>query len=359
MKNLHFNRLEKKGRHIYIDDFSGARRFDDFESQGFIKCKLAQNHGYSIVIPEQIYVELGGELKWIQPLYFSGSVIGKHADIGICDLGVDVSFGQCLRLRFFPNDLISRLPDSGMLYKCRIKGPRYLYPYTTGSAKLVAGRPMLKLYHHTSRESKAGILSSGEYWSSSWNIQGTKRSTNISYLYLTPLPEIKTKEDLSQIAMSSQGKLGFRIDSNLDGLPDLILDVYRESTSNRTHTLSGWVDASLLSTQPCYRHSPPDGFGYHAIVSPYIQRIGVEPGTKILIDGGRLSPEAPKSINYAIVGDATRIDGLSAPFDEEKTPEVLKIEMISPPLEIVSFWMENANTDQFSGKTIDPVEFGA
>jgi len=357
MKNLHFNRVEKKGRHIYIDDFDGIRKFEMFEHDGFIKCKLVHNTNYSIVLPEQIYVAVGREIEWIQPLYFSGNIIGKFDDFSACDLSVDISFGQCLRIRFRNDDLASRLSDGSLIYKCKIKGPKLIYPYTTGEAKFIAGKPFLKLYHHTSRKSKEGILAGGEYWSSNWNIQGTKKSTNISYLYLTPLPKITTPDDLTQIAMSSQGRLALRIDSNQGNNPNLVLNVYRESTDNRTHTLPCWVESSLLSTQPCYRHTPPIGFGYHAIVSPFIHRIGVEYGTRVQIEGNRLKPYSPKALQYAVVGDATKVTGLAAPYDEEETQEILKIEIINEPLEITSFWMENANTDQFSGKSLESVKF--
>lgn len=357
MKNLRFNRIEKKGRSNYINDFGGMRKFEEFERDGYIKCKLVHNNGYSVVCPDQIYFEAGGSCYWIQPLYFSGNLIAQLEEFGLCDLGVDISHGACLRIRFKNNDAISWLDDGSILYRCSIKGPKYLYQYRTGDAKVDDNVPYIKLYHHTSRDAKDAIKQGGEYWSSRWNIQGTKKSTNISYLYLTALPKISNIDDLTQIAMSSLGKLAFRVDSNFSNVPDLVLDVYRESTNNRTHTLSQWVNASHLSPQPCYRHLPPGGFGYHAIVSPFIHRLGVEVDSTVLIENGHLKPKSLKSMGYFVIGEATTVKGLEAPFDEEDTEGKLMIEFMKKPEEIIEFWMKNANTNQTDNKKIEVVEF--
>lgn len=357
MNNLRFNRVEEQGRHIYIDDFTGRRTFEDFEYEGFIKCKLVHNDSYSVVIPDQVYIEFDGQIKWIQPLYFSGNIIGDFGCYYLCDIGIDISHGPCLRVRFRNDELESRLNDGSLLYRCKIKGPANLNLYITGDAQINAGIPSLELFHHTSEEAKKSIINSGVFYSSDWNIQGTKKSKNISYLYLTSLPEIKNTDDLNQIAMSSEGRIAFRVDSNFTNSPDLILDVYRESTENRTCTLSHWVDAELLSTQPCFRHSPPDGYGYHAVVSPFIHRIGVEHGRCVEICGDKLNASDNKLMEYTVVGDATTIDGLGAPYDEEDTPEKLKIEFLTEPDEIMSFWIKNANTNQFDNKPIEIVKF--
>jgi hypothetical protein len=358
MKNFRFNRIEKKGRHKYLDDFGGIRNFGDVEFDGLIKCKLVHHEKYSVVLPDQIYFNAGSNLYWLQPLYFSGNQVSWFGDIGFCDFYIDISYGECLRVRFKSTDAISWLLDGSILYKCIIRGPKLLYRYRTGEAKIEGGILYIKLFHHTSRDSKKVIEEGTEYWSSNWNIQGTKKSKNISYLYLTSLPKISNIDDLTQIAMSSQGRLPFRLDGNFTPVPDLILDVYRESTSNRTHTLSHWVDTSFLSPQPCYRHHPPNGPGYHEIVSPFIQRIGVEFESTISINNERLLPLNRKSLGFAVVGDATTTDGLAAPFDEENTEEKLKIEYMSKPDEIIKFWVENANTNQVDNKIIEEVKFG-
>lgn len=357
MKNLQFNRTEKNTRNTYINDFEGIRQFDEFEHQGYIKCKLVHGNKNSLIIPDQIYVEVSNIMYWIQPLYFSANLISQNDSINHCELAVDISHGALLKIYFKGNNAISWMEDGSILYKCSIKGPRYLHQYRTGNAKFHNGLPHIMLYHHTNASAKQGIKKGSEYWTSNWNIQGTKKSLNISYLYLTSLPKLSNIDDLEQIAMSSKGKIGLRVDKNQTLSPDLILDVYRESTINRNHRLSQWVNAAQLSPQPCYKHQPPNSFVYYAIVSPFIQRIGVKEGTTVLIKNGFLNPEELKSTGYIIVGDATTINGLKAPYDEEETEEKLLIEYLENPEEITEFWMKNPNTNQRNNKSIEEIAY--
>lgn len=357
MKNYNFNRIERRGRHEYLKEFQDRRGSGSFENVGYIKCKLVHNKFYSIVIPDQVYLDSGGKLYWIQPLYFSPSSIAAFDEYRICTLSIDISHGEKLTIEFKNDGLVSKLDDGSMLYSCTIKGPRYLHRYVTGSAKITNGNPYIKLHHHTTQEAKKNIQGSNEYWSSNWNIQGTKETSNISYLYLTALPSIQCNDDLREIAMSSEGELAFRVDQNFTNKPDLVLDVYRESTINRTATLSHWVESSLLATQPCFRHTPPVGAVYHQVVCPFVHRLGVESGATIKIDGGVLLPNSSKILDYAVVGDARTISGLAAPYDEEETEEILKVEIINGAQDITGFWMKNPNTNQFDNKDIEEAQF--
>lgn len=358
MKNLRFNRVEKKGRHEYFREFTSGRQPGGKCHAGYIKCKLVHNQLYSLVIPDQIYVDVGGALYWIQPLYFMGNIIAKRDDGIICRLHVDVSFGEPLSIEFKSDAVINRFDDGSLIYRCTINGPMPIHRYGTGPARIIDKTPFIKLFHHTSEHSKRSIIRSGEFWSSSWNLQGTKKSTNISYLYLTSLPRIECIDDLVEIAMSSNGKIALRVDQNFSSEPDLVMKVYRESTINRTAAIPLWVDASLLSTQPVYRHALPGEPVYYEVVAPFVHRLGVEPDTTIRINKGVLIPAAKKNLAYAVVGDATTISGLEAPYDEEHTSEILKIEMISEPVDICEFWISNANSDQFSWKAVERAVFG-
>lgn len=354
--DLKFNRI-RHGKKVHYLKEPNEQILGDEVYKGFIKCKLAHNEYYSLVIPDQIYVQLGEKTYWIQPLYFAGCVIAEFDDRGTCQINIDVTLGLVLRIEFASNELLNKLDDGSLLYACKIRAPKFLYKYVTGPAKIIDSNPYIKLHHHTSADSLQAIVNSGGFLSSNWNIQGTKKSQNISYLYMTVLPEITCIEDLGEIAMSSTGRLYFRLDQNPRNTPDLTLNVYRDSTENRTETLSYWVDATLLSTQPLHRHIDNRGIGYHAIACPFIQRIGVEFETNIKIFGNNLIPVAPKALSYAVVGDASKISGLKAPFDEEETDEVLKIEFIDDRQDIISFWMNNSNTDQYSNKMMESVTY--
>ncbi len=356
--DLRFNRIRKAGKHIYLKEYENGRIVGEESYEGYIKCKLVHNELYSLVLPDQVYVVLGGEMHWIQPLYYSGCLIANLDEIGTCQLSIDVAHCVVLNIQFNNKELVTRFNDGSLFYKCEIKAPKYLYRYTTGQARIIKNKPYLKLHHHTNHTAKESILKSREFWSSDWNIQGTKRLTNIGYLYLTSLPSITYVEDLSVIAMSSGGRLGFRTDQNDTDVPDLILDVYRESTTNRTETLSHWVNATKLASQPSYRHKDPSGFGFHEVVCPFVHRLGVEHSTIVQISGNKLVPVSPKNFDYAVVGDATRVLGLAAPYDEEETDEVFKIERLELVKDdIISFWNNNYNSNQYDGKFIEKAKF--
>lgn len=354
--DLRFNRITKRGRREYLTEYAAGRVVGKESYTGFIKCKLVHNRTYSLVLPDQVYIDFGGEMLWFQPLYYSGCLITMHEVHGECLLSIDISHGIVLNVRFSTDDVVNRLADCSLVYKCRINAPRYLYRYSTGKAYMGKTGPLIQLFHHTNKKAKKSIEQAGEYWSSVWNIRGTKKLVNINYLYLTSLPAIETDEDLGVIAMSSDGRLGFQTDFNTTGSPELVLTVYRESTSGRTEVLSQWVDVSKLATQPAYIHQDPRGFGYHEVVCPYVHRIGVEPGKTVALSGNSLKTNSPKDLGYAVVGDASTIEGLAAPYDEEHTHNVFKIECLNESQDIIGFWVTNGNSDQFSAKVIEGAE---
>jgi len=309
------------------------------------------------VLPDQLYLDLGGALNWIQPLFFTGNIIAHFEGAYTCDIGVDIAHGICIRLRFTKDQLVRRLPDGSFLYRCEMKAPPHLYRYTTGRARLADDAPQILLFHHTAQGTKRLIEESKHFRCSSWNIQGTKQFETIQYLYLTCLPDIRDVDDLQQIAMSHTGRIAFRLDRNLTDDPDLILQVYRDSTDNRTSTIAAWVNTAQLGTQPCYRHHPPDGFGYHEVVSPFIYRIGVDPQTLVQFGRNGLIPDSPKALMHAVVGNADSLEGLAAPFDEEDTPEQLRIPTINAPDEILSYWMEHCNRNLYDELEVEQMTF--
>ena len=359
MRNLQFNRIKKRGTHHYLKDFSaGMGKKSTYEYEGFIKCKLAHNTNYSVVIPDQVYLKFGEKLLWIQPLFFSGNVISKSDDNIECSIRIDISHGYHLYIKFSSSDIKSKLNDGSMFYHCRIKGPKSLYKYATGDAVIINEYPYIKLFHHTSFKAKINIIETNEFWSSDWNIQGTKRLTNISYLYLTALPKILYNSDLLEIAMSSNGEIQLRLDKNISRNPDVILNVYRESTRNRNKSLSYLVDTSLLSTQPSYRHEVSVGeSGYHEVVCPFIHRLGIDHEATVKIKEGKLIAEEAKNLGYAVVGKSNSISGLKAPYDEELTYEKLKIHFIPDETEILNFWMSNSNSRLYEKIDVESAKF--
>ncbi len=156
--------------------------------------------------------------------------------------------------------------------------------------------------------------------------------------------------------MVNHGKLGFRLDQNFSDHPDLILDVYRENTLNGRHTSTQWVDASLLAPQPIFKHSPPGNAVYYEIVLPFTYRVGLKPDTVLNIVDDQVEATDIKQLGFFILGDATSLEGLKAPFDEEDTKEKLKIERQNGSSTNLDFWVEHSNKDHFAKISLEQIE---
>ena len=355
--NYKFNRCERKGKHYYVNEFPSFRRTGGVKYHGYVKCKLIHNKMHSTIVTDQLYLPIGGEILWIQPLFFMPSLIMFSESDDRCRLSIDISHGVMLAIDIKSDWLLSRLPDGSFLYACEIEGPPALFRYATGKANLINKIPYLQLFHHTDFRAKEGILNSSTFWTSSWNIQGTKKLSNIAYLYLTALDRIVCEADLQEIAMSSVGFVPLRLDQNMSNVPDERLPVYRESTSKRTHTIACWARADLLAAQHIYRHAPDHGAVYYQMVCPFIQRVGGDVGSVIEMKSNTLSPVSPKQLEYVVVGDASSLEGLRAPYDEEDTTAIWKIDSASGSREIIRHWSANPNSDLYSQIPVEMAAF--
>jgi hypothetical protein len=172
------------------------------------------------------------------------------------------------------------------------------------------------------------------------------------------------------IAMSSDGRLTFAIDSFQ--IPEvltpgweeeykeqiLILPVYRASTKDRTETLEFDIESTLLAPQHILRHSPASDPVWYEIATPFVHRIGIEPSSTLKFSSKRLVYGAvqTKRFEYVVVGDATKVEGLAAPYDEEETRFILKIERPPAGKTMLEFWFTYGNKDLYSGKNIEQQE---
>lgn len=357
-RNYKFNRFEQKGKHYYNKEFAPNRTIRRSPIRnGYLKCKLAHHATYSLVVPDQIYFEIGKYLYWIQPLYFTANYIRFFGDEGICRIVIDISHGEQLCISFSSSDFDKHLADGSHLYRCKIEGLSRPLDFATGIAYMGERGPYLQLFHHTNPGAKQSITTSAQFWSSQWNLQGNKKMSNIHFLYLTPLPKITCETDLQEIAMSSSGRLSLRVDQNQTSIADEILVVYRESTAGRTDTIQCFARADQLAPQHVYRHEGINGPDYYEVFSPFIHRIGVEPGSLIPINGNTLVPQRPKNLDYVVLGDATTIEGLRAPYDEEETREIWKIDRLAGDNEIIRYWSNNRNSDLYSSRAVEVAEF--
>jgi len=369
--NKRFNRLESLHDHYYTFSF-GSKPLQDHVTPGWIKCRLLHGLGYSAIVPDQIFIDHAG-LKWIQPLAFLPNVLGKFSDDDIvCDVPVDISCGNTLRVRFHNYDLVRSFPDGSQLYTCELRGPGDLYEYVTGDAEWNPdGTPYLHLYHHTTKDACPKILGCGHFRTGNDNIQGVaKKLKNVAYAYFTPLDEIQKPNDLKKIAMAEGGEIELRRDG-FTPPPTLgpnwrsqykndilVLPVYPCSLAKRESQLDVFVDATVLAPQHIYRHDE-GGPVYYEFPHEFIHRIGVEPGNTVAFDANRrLHRQAGlKSFDYIVVGDCRTLNGLTAPYDEEDTTHIMKIERMPAGKSMLNFWFEQGNQDLFTGKKVDMQEF--
>lgn len=363
--NLKYNRIETEIDRIYFNRY--VSNFDkSFLNEGMVKCKLIHSENESLIFPDFLILKKDdGFFYWIQPLNYFCNILIKDDSIILCSFYVDISYGKTLRIEFSNSDLIRNFNDNSSLFKCNIYGCDNLLDYATGEAIFFNEIPFLKLYHHTSEESKKLILESGFLKPSYWNIQGNKKLKNIGYFYLTPLNKIEKPEDLKQIAMATDGKMHFIIDNYEPSLLRfendeniLELEVYRESTLNRNNTLSFYVDSTILSPKHLWKHSPNNNFVFFEIGSPLIQRIGIEVGKTLNFEKNIIfKQENVKIFDLMVVGDATKIEGLKAPFDEENTSYNFKINTLLKDTNILDFWFQNANSIIYPNIQTDSQEF--
>ena len=372
MIDKHFNRIEATLDNIYIPQYGTKSSFNE-QYNGYVKCKLIHSINESLIFADQIFVPNNEkEFHWIQPLTFLANLLceDKENDIIHCRFHVDISSGNTLRIDFFDKDWVCNFDDDSSLFKCVINGPKHILEYATGTGYFHDNVPYLKLFHHTTLSSKSLILDSKIFKPSKWNIQGTKSLTNIYYAYFTCLDRIEKNADLMQIAMASNGSISLLVDNinlpqiltpkDIEKYKDYILNlkVYRENTCNRTATIEFFVNATLLSPKHLWKHLPKDEFVYYEICMPFIYRIGIKPNSTIALDRMIINKQKDmKTFAYQVVGLATEIKGLAAPFDEEDTEYLFKIEPLDRNLNILKFWFEHTNSDQFSNKSIKMQEF--
>lgn len=356
--NKQFNRTEFNGQHYYMEDF-GTEPLQNVRHEGYIKCRLMHTAidkvGGSIIVPDLILLDTGS-LVFIQPLAFLPNMIVRTEDETICSIQIDISGGQSIRVEFSNRQKLRSLKDGSELYKCTMTGPRDLENYYTGMAAFKEDyRLFLQLYHYTSHESAALINKSNWLKDSAWNIAGNLQLENVGYVYFTCLDEIKYEGDLQQIAMSSVGKLKARTDHT-----NRVLTLYitKKDIRKLRCQLAYQIEASAIAPNHLYRHTNHLGAVWYQICSPFIYRIGVQPPEEgIRYQNSEITSLGTKIFDYIIAGDCSTIDGLRAPYDEENTRYIYKLERVDENTNILDFWMDNSNTDHFSGKTIEMQQF--
>ncbi|WP_200976555.1 hypothetical protein [Echinicola sp. 20G] len=355
-ENLRLDRKESTTEHHY-NQIRGEKPPESFKHEGFVKCKLIHSKGKSFIVPDLIYLMTDDiNFEWIQFYSFLPCMLTKFSEEEIIgSFPVDISFGHTIRITITTEWHQHNLPDNSNLFKCRIEGPENIMDFTTGKGKLIDGSPYIELFHHTLTEYKNLIEESSFFKCSAWNYQGTKELSNFAYCYFTSLPEIIQSNDLKMIAMASDGKVHLIV----DGSDEIVeIEVYRESTKNRTATLKMLIDSTIIENNHLWDQETNNGQVYYEKSNAFVYRIGVEVGSTIQFVNKRIDrQECMKLLKYLVIGDARTKEGIIASFDEEETEQIFKVELFPDnSTNILKFWFENGNTDLYTRKEIEELK---
>lgn len=333
------------------------RRFE-----GIIKFRLAHSEGRSYLIPD-VLIGVGGTRFFIPnnfgpPLFTFDSENGRHHVAFSLDTGPP-RVTEMARIVVFvrSEDRIRTYDDGAQLYRCAFEGPRLIARAASGLChRRLDGDYALRLYHHTRPESARAIRGSRTLWSSPWNLAGTRRLANVAYTYLTTLPQIAGEADLHRVAMASDGRIRFQTTSDRPLEETLVLQVYRGDTRDRTAALAFNVPAALLAPAHLLFHPMSRGQpAYFETIGPEIVRVGVKPGASLAFVGGQVSAVDTdrKAFDTVILGDASTVEGLAAPYDEEDTRQVAHLEPLLDQ-DVFTFWLGHQNRDLVTGRAFEP-----
>jgi len=166
--------------------------------------------------------------------------------------------------------------------------------------------------------------------------------------------------------MSSDGQIGLRT-TNHDR-PESItkIKVYRESTEGRTARLKVLVPVDLVAPPHLRLHIPRlPNTTYYEVVQPEVFRVGLKPKAKLSIKKEFFKKfiavrdkELMIGFDNIIVGKASTIEGLEAPYDEENTKHLMHFERLDQKTDLFDFWWANQNSDQVSAREPDMRELG-
>ncbi|MEG3619686.1 hypothetical protein V5T82_14565 [Magnetovibrio sp. PR-2] len=329
--------------------------------QGYIKCRLVHMPHGSVVQPDILFGN-DKDKPFFVPVFFDPNQIGflPDGDGGFCRFTFVANSKACLRVLFFQQGKLRTHKDGSVIYKCfyeKIDGP--VWPSPDGRWRKSNGTLQLFLYHHTNEKGFEGINRSGEIWGSTWNIQGRAQLKNIAYGYFTSVRKIRSEIDLQEIAMSTIGQVGLiKTNDPLDAQFAQQIEIPAEVPDQRDKRLGLWINCTNIAPNHLWMHKPMDRPAYYEIVLPKVFRVGLELGATVLIDQGVacVPDEMRKIFQYVIVGDADTDAGLTAPYHEEETTSLAKIEKLALDDDIIGFWKENANSDHYSGRILEHAE---
>jgi hypothetical protein len=330
-------------------------------TKGLIKVKLAHGVDRSLLLPDAVFAKGPAGLCWYQPKYFSACMLEFLDHQAFAQLDISFDNGSRSIVQFRRDSLERHMADGSALYRCEMLAGLEALGEPTGRArKEETGELSVRVFHHTTPETRRKIRECGYLLGSRWNIQGTRELTNVEYVYFTSVPKILDDNDLIKIAMASNGILQLCTTNACSERDVFSIPVYRESTWNRRANLNIWTPLEALAPQHIWFHRPAGEAAYYEVGNANILRVGIDPGSVLPIVRDRvdINRAALKRFEYVVVGNADTKAGLIAPYNEEDTESVLKIQSCGTkdPFEL---WWGQANSDVFGGLSPDYQLFGS
>ncbi|MEZ5756580.1 MAG: hypothetical protein R3D86_00005, partial [Emcibacteraceae bacterium] len=308
--------------------------------EGRVLLRLVHADGLSVVMPHFLFAEIDNQWVFFQPAFFgSNSFIKLDEDEFYGCFSLDVratksNYAIRLIIKFNSAGYIRTDASGAQLYDCSFYGPVDLIKNSGGLCDFTPdNQALIRVQHFTTEDTINKILNSAHLRGSPWNLQGVREVNNATFCYFTSLKSITSSNDLQRIAMSPTEQINFMTTSS-NGEPEQILrmKVYREITTNRTHALTFKVPISIITPQPVWFHRPFSDFAYYEIVCPEVFRVGLIQGENLSFNEHRIIDVDEDILwrpSFVVLGDASNLEGVRAPFDEENTHQVFHIENLS------------------------------
>ena len=322
---------------------------------GIVKAKLAHGQGFSLLLVDRVYVEKAGSWIFYEPAMFGPPRLSYRDGDAMAHVYIDTEDGDTLFVDFSNSGFAGGLPDGSQLFSCTVTGPADFAARPAGQARRTSdGSFELRLFHHTAPATLPLITTSGHVRGSPWNLQGNKQLANVGYAYLTSRTKIANDRDLAAVAMATDKRFGLLLDDQdpPDGV--VVIEVTPSATTDRTATLALWLADHIAASAHLLRHDQRGMAVYYEAVLPAVFRVGLKPGFALdfVGDVATPAPDMLQRFDYVIVGDARTPTGIVAPYDEEDTHAMCKVERVDAG-DIISFWRDNSDSDLFSGLVVE------
>ncbi len=125
---------------------------------GFVKFKLVHGVGYSVFLPDAVFLNNGEDWRWFEPQMFDAPLLSFYEQQSYAQFAIETSHGDELLVATTEDRFVTRFVDGAQLFRCRVAGDAELLRRSTGRAHLRPdGGFDLDLFHHTTQAARDAI----------------------------------------------------------------------------------------------------------------------------------------------------------------------------------------------------------